>query len=266
MNSDARTDIIIPVYGSPDHLKRCTEALRLTVASDAANIFIVDDATPFVKGAAELDELYEALPTHFRVEKLSQNRGYAGANNYGVALGSSEYVCLLNSDTQPQAHWLPEMESILDANPDVSLVGAKLVFPLWVKDDPFRPAGKIQHAGVAFNADRMPYHIFTGWNPKHPMVNRPLKMNAVTGACWLLRREVFEQIGGLDTAYKQGNFEDIDFCLKVGELGHSIAYAPKALLWHYASGSDNTAHINANALLFRSRWFDKIEYDDFLYW
>ena len=124
----------------------------------------------------------------------------------------------------------------------------------------------IQHAGVAFNADRMPYHIFIGWRPDHPKVNRFLLMQCVTGACWLIRREVYEKIGGLDQAYGQGNFEDVHACLQIGELGLGIAYNPRAVLWHFASGSDNTRDIQKNVYLFRSRWFDKIEPDDHLYY
>lgn len=261
-----KVDIIIPVYGSAGHLSRCVEALNLTVTPEQAQIWICDDATPPGAELEGIAGIFAGLSKHYRAERSKKNRGYAATNNYMAAKGKAEYICLLNSDTQPQAGWLDALVNVMDMNENIAIAGAKLVFPLWIKNDPARPAGRIQHAGVAFNADRMPYHIFAGWQPTHPKVNRQLLMKAVTGACMLVRRSVYETLGGLDPIFKQGNFEDIDFCLRVGEAGMDIAYVPEAALWHFGSGSNNTAAIEQNALIFRSRWRDKIAPDDHLYW
>lgn len=261
-----RVDIIIPVYGSAGHLSRCVEALNLTVKPEQARIWIADDNTPPGAELEGIAQIAAVLPPHYRFERRKHNKGYAATNNFLANKGGAPYVCLLNSDTQPQAGWLDALVDVMDMNENIAVAGAKLIFPLWVKDDPARPAGRIQHAGVAFNADRMPYHIFVGWQPTHPKVNRQLLMKSVTGACMMVRREVYEHLGGLDTAFKQGNFEDIDFCLRVNAAEHDIAYVPEALLWHFGSGSNNTADIQQNALLFRSRWFEKIVPDDHLYY
>ena len=262
----ADVDIVVAVYGSAGHVSRCVTALKETVMPEQANIFLMDDATPPGIELEGIAQVCAALPSNYRVERAKENRGYAATNNAGVALGNARYVCLLNSDTQPQAGWLDALVNVLDMNENLALVGARLIFPPWVEKDIARPAGRIQHAGVAFNADRMPFHIHIGWDAKHPKVNRQLLMKAVTGACWLVRREVYEKLGGLDPAFKQGNFEDIDFCMRLTEAGHDIGYVPEALLWHFGSGSNNTATAAQNAMLFRARWFDKIVPDDHLLW
>lgn len=258
------TDVVIAVYGGADHLQRCLFALGQHRPAQA-RVYIIDDATPESQ-RQELKAIYERLPDWARLTVLPKNRGFAGANNIGVGLGSSPYVCLLNSDTEPQAYWLEAMTSVLDCNPNVAIVGAKLLYPAW-STDPARPKGRIQHAGVAFNVARLPYHIFLGWQADHPKVNRFLLMQAVTGACWLVRREVYESLNGLDESFGQGNFEDIDFCLRVKQMMRmDVAYCPAATLWHYGSGSNNTAVAQKNARLFLYRWEDKVEYDDWLYW
>lgn len=257
-------DIVIAVYGSPDHLKRCVESLDKTLRDDKARVYIVDDCSPS-HFKSDLMRIYEGLPTRYDVTISAVNRGFAATNNFGVAKGNAEYICLLNSDTQPQIGWLGAMCEVLDNQPNVALVGARMIFPPWAKGDE-RPSGRIQHAGVAFNVDRMPYHIFLGWSASHPKVMQARLMKAMTAACWLVRRQIYEDFGGLDTRYGQGNFEDIDFCMRLNETGWDIAYCPQALLWHFGSGSNNTESANRNAMLFRSVWYGRIRPDDHLYY
>ena len=109
----AKTTIVIPVYGGADHLKRCIASLRKTVGDTPR--LIIDDATPADR-VDGLRSVYERVPKQFQVIVSEKNRGFAGANNFGVSEAKTPYVCLLNSDTQPQAYWLDEMEAILDSN------------------------------------------------------------------------------------------------------------------------------------------------------
>lgn len=261
-------DVIVPVYGGIKHLRKLIPALEATITPEQATVWFVDDCTPPDKDADEIIALIAAASARsemFKYARTPKNSGFSGANNYGATLGKAEYICLLNSDTEPQAGWLKHMTAILDELPQVGIVGAKLLFPEWSKD-PSRPAGKIQHAGVAFDTSRMPYHLFLGWPADHPKVNRRLHMKAVTGACLLCRRSAFEKVGGLNTLYGQGNFEDIEFCLAVSVAGYETVYCPDAVLWHWGSGSNNTNDAEKNALVFSSRWSHQIDSDDWLYW
>ncbi len=259
-------DIVISVYGSYNIVARCLKALKATLPTDPGiHTLIIDDATPKDRWEGRDEAHAFADQSGYDWKTLPKNRGFASANNYGVGKGKSDYVCLLNSDTEARPKWIEAMARVLDNNLAVGLVGAKLIFPPHVENDPRRPAGRIQHAGVAFNADRMPFHIFMGWPPAHPKVNRYLKMRAMTGACWLLRRGIYEELNGLDAAYGAGNFEDVDFALKMRDRW-KIVYCPEAALWHYTSGSDNTSAIAKNVQLFRMRWEDQIEPDDHYYW
>lgn len=255
-------DIVIPVYGSPQFLPPLLAALQKTILPED-RVFLVDDCTPPEKGQKEVQAILANLPPHFSAHQTPQNSGFAAACNCGVRHGQDKFICLLNSDTIPLPNWRQNLVAPL-ADPMLGAVGAKLLFPA-DSHDPLRPAGRIQHAGVAFNAQRLPFHIFSGWPHDHPRVNRPLLLQAVTGACLLTRRKLYEQFP-LDEIYGPGNFEDIDFCLQLGQAGYQIAYAPQAVLFHHASGSNNVATVTKNARIFLDRWADKITSDDWLLW
>jgi len=261
-------DIIVPVYGGYDHLERLIPALVDTLASfkDDVKVFFVDDCTPEELGRDAIEKLItSSILPHWKFIKAPANGGFSATNNLGASHGNGQYICMLNSDTVPHPLWLDHLVATLDKYPQAGGVGSKLLFPAWSKD-PTRPAGKIQHAGVAFNAARMPYHLFLGWDADNPRVNRHLMMQAVTGACFLTRRRLWDQIGGLDIAYGIGNFEDIDLCLQIGERGYDIAYNPDSVLYHWGSGSNNTESSDRNAMIFLSRWADKVVSDDWKFW
>lgn len=261
------TDILVPIYGGLTHLRNLMPALEMTLTLESRVVF-VDDYTPLEKGSQAIHELLEqAAGRHpsWKIIRADSNQGFSASNNLGSQQGDSEFLCMLNSDTVPQRGWLEAMLLVMDTYPQIGAVGAKLLFPPW-SNDPVRPAGHIQHAGVAFNAMRMPYHIFSGWPADHPKVNRHLFMQACTGACLLVRRALWDKAGGLDVAFGQGSFEDIHLCLQFCELGYEIAYCPDAVLYHWGSGSENVAAVEKNAMLFIHKWGDKIRSDDWQYW
>ncbi len=261
-----QTDIIIPVYGGQAHLERLLPALADTTDGLPVQVWLSEDATPNALGGPELRAWLEdqiKLHPNWHVVFAAKNGGFSAANNRAAAQATGEFVCMLNSDTVPHKNWLQAMLGVMKAFSQVGAVGAKLIWPPWAHD---RLPGFVQHAGVAFNAMRLPYHIMEGFPPDHALVNRPLMMKACTGACLLVRRRLWDQVGGLDEAYGQGNFEDIDLCLRINEAGYDIAYCPTAVLYHVGSGSNNVADAERNSMLFMHRWQHKIVSDDWMYW
>jgi GT2 family glycosyltransferase len=178
MKAKSIVDIIVPVYGGFDHLQRLTPALSdtLTDFGNEVQVYFVNDCTPVEKGAAEIfDHLSKEVEGRDNWHFLStpENSGFARTNNYGASRGNGQFICMLNSDTVPHPKWLKHMVATLEEYPQVGGVGAKLLFPAWSKDAT-RPPNTIQHAGVAFNPARMPYHIFLGWPSDAKQVNRHL--------------------------------------------------------------------------------------------
>jgi GT2 family glycosyltransferase len=114
--------------------------------------------------------------------------------------------------------------------------------------------GTIQHAGVIEHASGLPDHVHFGKPGDYPPANIRQPMFAVTGACLLTPKMLFEQLGGFDEQFYNG-WEDMDYCQKVHQAGMNIVYEPKSLLYHYESRTDGRYIAEgANFSLYMSRW------------
>jgi GT2 family glycosyltransferase len=220
-------------------------------------LYVLDSpevAGDLVGYARQLAEIYD-VP--FRVAVLGRNLGYAGANNAGARLARGRLLLLLNSDVVPTAPgWLGALVAAHDAMPGIGALGPKLLY----EDD------TLQHAGVYFR--RAPdgvwenAHFYKGLSGTLPAANLARSVPAVTGACLLIDRALFERVGGLSGDYVQGDYEDTDLCLRLLEEGHENRYVPDVALYHlegqsYASDARrrNTAY---NARLHTRRWGQRI--------
>ncbi len=234
-----RVSIVIPVYNRVDLTRQCLDSLATTVGSFAETI-VVDNGSR--------DGTQELLRTHalgVRCIRNAENLGFAVACNQGASEARGEYLLFLNNDTIALPCWLEPMIDAVEADAGVAMVGSRLLYA----------DGTIQHAGVVMSrAFRAPYHIYRGAKGDHPALNNAREIRAITGACMLVRRPVFEALGGFDTGFRNG-FEDIDLCLKVGLRGHRILYEPKSTLYHLESGTaGRSANDQANLARFQARW------------
>ena len=190
----------------------------LHLITTAEIIYVIDDNRLVSPLAVDAPMFAASFEVPFRTVWSGENRGFAGATNLGVSVSRAPFVLLLNSDVIPVAQgWLKAMLSALAAHPEVGLLGARLHYP----------NGAIQHDGMEFKWDP----TWEAFLNKHPGGGMPgstptgelMKCQAVTAACVLLRREVYDAVGGLDETFLIGDFEDSDLCLKVRELGLEIA-------------------------------------------
>jgi GT2 family glycosyltransferase len=215
--------VVVPLYGRHDFMLNQLLAFSddPDFVSAAELVYVIDDHRLVSTLAAEAPVFEASFGVPFRTVWSGENRGYAGATNLGVANSSAPYVLLLNSDVIPVATgWLEKMRSIFVANPEIGVLGARL----------HHPNGAIQHDGIGFEWDAT-LQVYLNKHPGSGLPGAPprgkfVKCQAVTGACALLRREVYEAIGGLDEKYLIGDFEDSDLCLKVREKGLEIACLP----------------------------------------
>jgi GT2 family glycosyltransferase len=244
--------IIIPVLNQEILTKQCLDTL-LGPARDrqAAEIIVVDDGS----GAAMVRLLASYGPA-IRVVRHERNRGFATSCNDGAAAAQGRYLVFLNNDTVPLAGWLDSLVTYIEAQPKAVAVGSKLLFP----------DRSIQHCGLAICADRMPRHLYVGFPADHPAVNRSRRFQVVTGACLLLRRDAFGSLGGFDTSYTNG-CEDVDLCLRIRESGGEVHYCHESELFHLASMSEGrTDHDGHNERIYRERWADRVQPDDWFYY
>jgi GT2 family glycosyltransferase len=174
-------------------------------------------------------------------------------------------LVFLNSDAIPQRPgWLTSMIDFLDAHAGVGAVGARLTYG----------DGSIQHAGMVFRhrtdlAIWVNDHPQMGLDPSLDSHDRPTAMPAVTGACLAVRRQHFDEVGGWDTGYLIGDFEDSDLCLKLRQRGLAIAYLPGVQLTHLerqsfkllGAGEYRTKVTVFNAARHQRRWAQLLQQD-----
>jgi GT2 family glycosyltransferase len=191
------------------------------------------------------------------------NRGFSGANNLGAQQARGKKLVFLNSDAFPQRPgWLETLTRVLDERTDIGAVAPRLLFA----------DGSIQHASMEFR--RAPdlgiwtnHHPSMGLDPALDPHTSLAIVPAVTGACMAIRQKDFERVGGWDTGYLIGDFEDSDLCFKLRQIGLSIGYLPTVQLTHLERqsfkmlGQDEfrTRVMIYNAVRHQMRWKDRLE-------
>lgn len=259
--------IVILVHGRFDLLKKCLDALPAAANGIEYKLVLVDNASP---DQAEADAFYKQY-SNASVLRNKKNVGFPAGCNQGARRYDTPLLLMLNSDVVLQPEAIDYLVRGLD-NPKVGVVGAKLLFPDLEQasearlNTQIRPAGKVQHIGLETNIRGEFYHIFMGWSPEHTKVNAMRDTYAVTGACLLTRRNLWNKIGGFDEAYGTGTYEDVSFCLSARELGFGVIVEPKAVGVHYtgatAEGYRIPYPLNFNRLIFMQRWGNKLNYTE----
>src|SRR5262245_13321651 len=221
---DPLVSIIIPSKDQPELLERCVESV---LVSDYPHreIVLLDNGSQTPRA----QENYARLAERQGVRVVAWNHpfNYAAINNFGVRAARGAVLLFLNNDMEVITRdWL---ERLLEhaLRPEVGAVGAKLLYA----------DGTVQHAGVIVGMnDQTSGHYFKGFPGDAPgYLNRLVtvqNLSAVTGACLMMRRTVFEQVGGFDEQFAV-NFNDIDLCLKVRTAGYQVIWTPHARLFHY---------------------------------
>lgn len=256
---NALVDVIVPVYNHPELVAACIGRMASTT-SVPYRLTLIDDGSPDPQTKAY-------LLTQGAQAKLMWNRenmGFPATVNKAAKVATSRYLCILNSDTEPLPGWLDMLVADLEANPNHAVASPLLLFH---PQSQAGPAGACQHAGIFFDVQRRPIHRYIGWPASHARVREYRDdLQAVSGACMLIRRSVWDQVGGFDQRYGRGTFEDIDFCVTVrNTLQRKIVYVPDAMLYHHvgASAVDSGGYpLQINFNLFLAKLGGLVKYDE----
>jgi GT2 family glycosyltransferase len=241
-----RISVIIPSSHGPEWLQRFVENLIRKTSYPNYEIVIVQ--------MGERDRVHEA-GANFRLLHLPDAANASAAKNYATQQIDSPWFLFLDPGVEPiEADWLTIMAEHVQ-RPDVGAVGARLINP---------EGDTIEHAGFVLGVNGIAQSAFHGFPAEHPGVNRQLQMTrnccAVSSACLLMRREVFQQIGGFDEKLS-GALADVDFCLKMRRADYLIVYTPFAKLYWHAT-HDDKKDATADAIL-RQRWAIVLERDPY---
>ncbi len=242
--------IIIPHYNLPDMLRQTLERVIENTEEIPFEIIVVDNGSDNT-GEELRKKMEEWGVLCLRNER---NEGFARACNRGVKAAKADYIVLLNNDTEVEKGWLRAMLQASQEE-EADIVGALMLYP----------DRTIQHAGITFSTDFVPGHIYGKGPLTLPPVHKRRAFQAVTAACMLVRKSLYERLGGLDEGFIN-SFEDVDFCLRARRLGARIVYEPKAVIVHHAESTPGRkAHDKENMQRYLARWRGHVEPDTHLY-
>ncbi|MDR1936621.1 MAG: glycosyltransferase, partial [Candidatus Accumulibacter sp.] len=229
-----RVSIIVPTRNRLELLQPCVESLFQQTRYPQWELLLVDNGSDDPDVLAYYGTLRAQHGESVRV--LNYPAGpfnYSAMNNRAAREARGDYLLLLNNDTECiHDDWLDALMGHAQ-RPEVGVVGARLLFP---------DSLKIQHAGVVLGMNGTAGHVFIGSlaHDEPGYLNRAQadqEYSAVTGACLLIRKSVFDEIGGLDEETFRVNFNDIDLCLKVRQRGYRVVWTPFATLLHHGSAT-----------------------------
>lgn len=222
--------IIIPFRDRAEVLRKCVDSILEKSTWPNYEILLVDNASAESATKKYLDELSVRL-TDGRIKKLEYNApfNFSAINNFAAGKAGGEYLVLMNNDTEViSADWI---EAMLEhaQRPETGAVGAKLLFP----DNLVQHAGVLVGVGGIANSSFLKSGGFEhGYFGQADVIRN---YSAVTGACMMVRKEVYFEAGGLNEKDLAVTFNDVDFCLRLREKGYLIVYTPYARLYHHES-------------------------------
>ena len=251
--------IIIPTYNGYEILKKCVDSIIRKTSYKNYEIIVVNNNSNDKKTIEYLGTIMQL--NNINVIEYNKPFNYSAINNFAVKFAKGEVLVLLNNDTEViNDDWLRELVSHA-LRPEIGAVGAKLLF----SDD------TIQHVGVVITYGGYPSHIFRKLDKNDQgyfgRANLLQNYSAVTGACMVIRKKLYEDAGGLDENLAVA-YNDIDFCLKIMKLGYYNVYTPYAILYHYESitrGYDDTKEkqikFKKEIDYLKNKWGKIIEHD-----
>ncbi|PYE16631.1 GT2 family glycosyltransferase [Paraburkholderia silvatlantica] len=254
--------IVVPTRNALRLLRRCIDSVLEKTHYPNYEILIVDNGSDDAETLRFLTSIAEN--PQIRVLRDARPFNYSALNNRAVEAANGELLCLLNNDIEViSPDWLSEMVG-LALQPRVGAVGAKLVFP----GDTIQHAGLVLGIqGVAGNAHKHVPRATRGYFGRAALVS---SFSAVTAACLVTRKAVYEEVGGLDEVNLAVAYNDVDFCLRVREAGYRNVWTPFAELYHHESatrGLDDDPvrreRFERETAWMKHRWREALKYDPF---
>ena len=263
MAHPGRVSILIPTCDHIRDLETCVESIYARTTYPDFEILLIENNSKEEQTFRSYERMRKEHPDTLKVLTW-QGKGfnYSALNNFGARYATGEYLLLLNNDTEViTPGWLEEMVMYAQQK-RVGCVGAKLLYP----DD------TIQHAGVGFGIGGVAGHLhkyFPATSDGYMgRLNYVQDVYGDTAACLLIRKEIYDEVHGLDESYAVA-FNDVDFCVRVRETGYTNVFTPFAQLYHYESKSrgmednpEKQKRFQGEVLRFQARWGDLLAKGD----
>ncbi len=248
---EPQVSMLVPVFNHYHTTLRCLEAiLDHTQRMLSFEVIVADDCSS--DETCRIEEVTENL----RVYRQPTNLGFLKNCNTAAAAARGEYLLVLNNDTRVQPGWLEALMEAMESDPRIGLVGPKFVFP----------DGVLQEAGGIVWQDGSAWNYGREQDPDASCFNYRREVDYISAACLLLRRSLWQEIGGFDEMFVPAYYEDTDLAFKVRARGFKVVYVPHAEVVHLegvSHGTDTTCGVKnsqeRNRQLFRDKWRSELD-------
>jgi GT2 family glycosyltransferase len=246
-----RTSIVLLAYNKIEYTFQCLRSVFQEVDLAETEIIVVDNGS-----RDETARVLSYLEGFVRVITIEQNAGFLDACNLGARAARGRYLILLNNDIVLLPGWLAPLVATVEADPEVGAVGSMYIYP----------NGILQDAGSIVWKDGESMHYGWGRSPEDKRFNFAREVDYCPGASFLIRKELFDQLGGLDRRYAPAYYEDVDLCFGVRSLGYKVVYQPLSRVIHH-EGITLGTNVNTgfkrfqvvNREKFYEKWRDLLE-------
>lgn len=245
-----KVSIVIPAYNNLTFTLECLAALQACGDLDAAEVIVIDDASS--------DDSAKVLAKVPGLKLISnpENLGFIRTCNRAASEAGGEFLVFLNNDVQVRPGWLPALLAPFAEETYVGAVAPKMLFP----------DGRLQEAGARIGVDGAAEMIGLFEDPALPRWNVRREVDYASGACLMVRREVFAQLGGFDLTFAPAYCEDADLCFRLRERGLRVIYEPTSAIVHHLSITANSIDsgykhrlATRNQQKFVERWGERLE-------
>jgi GT2 family glycosyltransferase len=239
------SSVIIPVFNKAEFTFQCLRSLVREVDFGDTEVIVVDNAS-----TDETAELLSHFAGFVRVIRNAENRGFVDACNQGAAASRGRYLVFLNNDTVVLPGWLTALVETAERDETAGAVGSMFLYP----------DGRIQEAGAIVWSNGEAFHYGWGRSPEDRRFTFAREVDYCSGASLLIRRELFERLGGFDRRYAPAYYEDTDLCMGVRSLGYRVVYQPHSRLYHFeggTAGTDTHTGFRRYLLINRDKFYDK---------
>lgn len=253
-------DIAVLTAGRVDLFEKCIDAI-LPQMEDGFKIHVFNNGFP----SPEYERIYKKLPEGSAIRRTNSNVGFPNGANSAIRSGNAPMVLFITDDIFLHPGAITTLLYGMQQDESIGIMGYKLLFP----EDSYestRPAGKVQHIGMASNIRGEMIHPLIGWSPDNPKCNISRDVLAVTGATFMIRRAVFNKAGGFNPIYSRGYYEDMDLCFTIRSQGKRVFVNTNAVATHGVGQTfknDTTPPpIQQNQMIFRSRWIGQMPWTE----
>lgn len=242
---EIRASIIIPVHNKAEFTFQCLRSLLREIDFDDTEVIVVNNAS-----TDETRQVLSFLGDYVRVIENETNLGFVDACNVGAAAARGAHLVFLNNDTAVLPGWLDHLLETIEGDDSIGAVGSLFLYPDW----------RIQEAGAIIWRDGAAFHYGWGKALDDRRFTFAREVDYCSGASLLIRRDLFERLGGFDRRYAPAYYEDADLCFGVRSLGYRVVYQPASRLIHYegaTAGTDTRTGFKHFQIVNHEKFFDK---------